>query len=125
MSRTKRLALAFYVAAVAVGAMVGVTLDRWILRESLVSLWGDQRAMRARLADELRLDATQRAALDTILDHRNKRYNDLMEPVRPQIDSVGDAARAQIRQLLTPEQQAIYDKMQREREAARRREKQQ
>ena len=125
MSRTKRLALAFYVAAVAVGAMVGVTLDRWILRESLVSLWGDQRAMRARLADELRLDATQRAALDTILDHRNKRYNDLMEPVRPQIDSVGDAARAQIRQLLTPEQQAIYDKMQREREAARRQEKQQ
>lgn len=125
MSRTKRLALAFYVAAVAVGAMVGVTLDRWILRESLVSLWGDQRAMRARLADELRLDATQRAALDTILDHRNKRYNDLMEPVRPQIDSVGDAARAQIRQLLTPEQQTIYDKMQREREAARRREKQQ
>ena len=125
MSRTKRLALAFYVAAVAVGAMVGVTLDRWILRESLVSLWGDQRAMRARLADELRLDATQRAALDTILDHRNKRYNDLMEPVRPQIDSVGDAARAQIRQLLTPEQQTIYDKMQREREAARRQEKQQ
>ncbi len=125
MSRTKRLALAFYVAAVAVGAMVGVTLDRWILRESLVSLWGDQRAMRARLADELRLDATQRAALDTILDHRNKRYNDLMGPVRPQIDSVGDAARAQIRQLLTPEQQTIYDKMQREREAARRQEKQQ
>jgi hypothetical protein len=125
LTRTKRLALAFYIGAVAAGATVGITLDRWLLRERLVNQWSDARAMRNRLADELRLDATQRAALDTILDDRNRRYEDLMMPVRPQLDSVGDAARAQIRQLLTPEQQAIYDKMQREREEARRQEKKQ
>ena len=125
MTRTKRLALAFYMAAVAAGATVGITLDRWLLRERLVSQWGDARAMRGRLANELKLDATQRAALDTILDARNRRYDELMVSVRPQLDSVGSAARAQIRQLLTPEQQAIYDEMQREREHARRQEKKQ
>jgi hypothetical protein len=49
----------------------------------------------------------------------------LILPVRPQLDSAGSGARAQIRQLLTPEQLAIYDKMQREREEARRKEKSQ
>jgi hypothetical protein len=125
LTRTKRLALAFYVGAVLAGATVGVTLDRFLLRERLMDEWSNPRAARERLADELHLDATQRAALDTILDSRNRRYDELMLPVRPQLDSAGTAARAQIRQLLTPEQLAIYDRMQREREDARRKEKQQ
>jgi len=123
LTGTKQLAVAFYVAAALAGAVVGITVDRYFVRSSFMSQLGDQRAMRDRLADELRLDATQRAALDTILDARNERFEALMEPVKPQLDSVGAAARTQIRQLLTPEQQAIYDKMQREREAARREEK--
>lgn len=125
MTRTKRLALAFYVGAVAAGAAMGITVDRWILRERLVNQWEDQKAARARFGHELRLDAAQRAALDTILDARNRVYDDLMDPIRPQLDSVSADARQQIRQLLTPEQLAIYDKMQAEREAARRQEKKQ
>jgi hypothetical protein len=125
LTRTKRLALAFYVGAVAAGATIGITVDRWLLRERLVSQWNDPRAARTRLADELRLDATQRAALDTILDGRNRQYDLIMKPVRPELDSVGDAARAHIRQLLTPEQLVIYDRMQAEREAARRQERKQ
>jgi hypothetical protein len=125
MTRTKRLALAFYVGAVAAGAAMGITVDRWILRERLVNQWEDQRAMRTRLADELRLDSAQRAALDTILDTRNRVYDDLLDPIRSQLDSARADARQQIRQLLTPEQQAIYDKIERERDAARRQEKKQ
>lgn len=123
MTRTKKLALAFYIGAVLAGATVGITLDRWMLRERLVNQWGNEVAMRDRLARELRLDATQRSALDTILDQRDARWNELVDPVRSQIDSVREAARASIRQLLTPEQQAIYDKMQRERDEARRQER--
>lgn len=125
MTGTKRLALAFYVGAVAAGAAIGITVDRWILREQLVSRWEDTNAVRARFSNELKLDAAQRAALDTILDARDRVYDDLMAPIRPQIDSVRSDARQQIRQLLTPEQLAIYDKMQAEREAARRQEKKQ
>lgn len=125
MTRTKRLALAFYVGAVLAGAAIGVTIDRWFFRESLVREWNNPRAARVRFADELGLDATQRTALDTILDRRNARYEELMAPVRPQQDSLQAAARTQIRQLLTPEQLAIYDRMQAERETARRQEKKQ
>ncbi len=123
MTRTKRLALAFYLGAVAAGAAIGITVDRWILRERLVNQWDDPRAMRVRLANELGLDAKQRAALDSILDTRNRRYDELMAPMRPRLDSVSVLARQQIRDLLTPEQRSAYDQMQREREAARRQEK--
>ena len=115
MTRTKRLALAFYIGAMAAGAAAGITVDRWILRERLVNQWDDPHAMRMRLGDQLRLGAAQRATLDTILDARNLKYDELMAPMRPELEIVRNAARARIRQLLTPEQQTIYDKMQRER----------
>ena len=123
MTRTKGLALAFYLAAVVAGAAIGVTVDRFVLRDGLVRQWEDPRANRIRLADELKLDDNQRAALDSILDTRNRNYDALMAPMRPRLDSVSTNARQQIRQLLTPDQQAVYDQMQRERENARRQEK--
>jgi Spy/CpxP family protein refolding chaperone len=46
-----------------------------------------------------------------------------MVAVRPSLDSLGAATRQRIRHLLTPEQQATYDQMLREREEARRQEK--
>ncbi|MDH5235944.1 MAG: hypothetical protein OEW77_13400 [Gemmatimonadota bacterium] len=125
MTRTKGLALATYLAAIVAGAAIGVTVDRWVLREQLVRQWDDPRAMRTRLADELKLDAAQRAALDTILDTRNRTFDEIMAPTRPRLDSVSTNARDQIRQLLTPEQRAVYDQMQRDRESARRQERKQ
>jgi hypothetical protein len=125
MTRTKGTALAFYMVAVAAGAAAGITLDRWILRERLVNEWADPRAMRTKLADDLKLDATQRVRLDSILDARNRRFDELMAPTRPLLDSVTVNARKQIRDLLTSEQQTIYDQMQREREEARRQERKQ
>lgn len=81
--------------------------------------------MRARLADDLGLNDMQRAQLDSVLDDRNRVNDSLMAPVRPSLDSLGAATRQRIRQLLTPEQQATYDQMLREREEARRQEKRQ
>jgi Spy/CpxP family protein refolding chaperone len=123
MTRTKGMAMAFYLMAMAAGAAIGVTMDRWVLRERLVNEWADPRAMRTKLADDLKLDAAQRAQLDSILDTRNRRYDELMAPTRPALDSVSANARRQIRDLLPPEQQTVYDQMQREREAQRQQEK--
>jgi hypothetical protein len=125
MMRTKGMALAFYLLAMAAGGAIGVTVDRWVLRERLVNEWANPRAMRAKLANDLKLDATQRVRLDAILDTRNRRFDELMAPTRPMLDSVSVDARRQIRDLLTPEQQTVYDQMQREREEARRQEKRQ
>jgi Spy/CpxP family protein refolding chaperone len=125
MRRTNGYAVAFFIAALLAGAAIGAAADRAVLRERMQREWGDVRAMRARLADDLSMDASQRARLDSILDDRNRQVDSLMAPVRPQLDSLGAAARQRIRQLLTPEQQATYDQMQREREEARRQEKRQ
>lgn len=125
MRRTNGYAVAFFIAAFIAGAAAGAAADRALLRERMEREWGDARAMRARLADDLGMDASQRATLDSILDDRNRQVDSVMAPVRPKLDSLGAAARQRIRQLLTPEQQATYDQMQREREEARRQEKRQ
>ena len=125
MRRTNGLALAFFIAVFAAGTAVGVVTDRYVQRERLQRQWGDQRAMRNRLADDLGMTDAQRASMDSLLDDRNRQYDSLMAPMRPTLDSLGAATRQRLRQLLTPEQQATYDQIQREREEARRREKQQ
>ncbi len=125
MRRTNGYAVAFFIAAFAAGAAAGVVTDRTLQRERMEKQWNDPRAMRNRLADDLGMDATQRAQLDTILDERNRQSDSLMSPVRPQLDSLGAQTRQRIRQLLTSEQQATYDQMLREREEARRQEKRQ
>ncbi len=123
MTRTKGMAVGLYLLAIAAGAAAGVTVDRWMLRERLVSEWADPRAMRTKLANDLKMSADQRTKLDTILDTRNMRFDELMAPMRQQLDSLTASARQQIRELLTPEQQTIYDQLQREREAQRQQEK--
>jgi len=119
MTRTKGAALAFYAGAVLVGALLGIIADRVVLRERLAREWRDPRSMRDRIAVQLDLDADQRARLDTILDARNRRYDSLMAPVRPVLDSVGTAARQEIQAMLTPEQRARYEDMRRSRERSR------
>lgn len=79
--------------------------------------------MRDRLAADLGMSPEQRTTLDSILDYRNRQYDSTMALVRPRLDSLGTQARQRIRQLLTPEQQATYDQILREREEARRQER--
>lgn len=120
MTRTKGLAIAFYVGAVVAGATIGIAVDRAVYRERLEERMRDPNAWREDFARELGLDATQRSAMDSIIDARDQSMEAVWAPMRPQFDSLRNDARARIRQLLTPEQQAKYDEMQRAREAARR-----
>lgn len=119
MTRTKGRAVAFYLGAVLVGVVLGVVGERVTLRERLAREWRDPRSMRERISTELGLDVDQRARFDTILDTRNRRYDSLMAPVRPVLDSVGTAARQEIQAMLTPEQRARYEDMRRARERGR------
>lgn len=122
MRRTNGLAIAFFIATFAAGAAAGVVTDRYLERERREQQWSSQ-AMRDRLAMDLGMSPAQRAGLDTILDARNRQYDSTMALVRPRLDSLGTQARQRIRQLLTPEQQATYDQILRERDEARRQER--
>ncbi len=114
MQRSKHLAVMFLLGAVLVGGALGFTADRVLLGERVCKRWGDHRGMRARFSEELELTAAQRASMDTILDERHRQISEVLKPVRPQMDSISENARGQIRRLLTPAQQAKFDEMHRE-----------
>jgi Spy/CpxP family protein refolding chaperone len=114
MTRSKSMALALYLGAALAGAAVGVAVDRIVFREN--ARWFDQKAMRQRTFDQLHLTPAQRDSANRIFDDRNHAQDSILAPVRPLLDSASTMARARLTQLLTPEQKAIYDQMQRERQ---------
>ena len=121
MTRSKSLALAFYLGAALAGAAIGISVDRVVVQNR--TKWWDQRAMRARLFDQLKLTSEQRDSAGKILDERNRKQDAILAPVKPSLDAASVEARARLSALLTSEQKAIYDQMQREREQAQRTEK--
>jgi hypothetical protein len=113
MTRQKSVALAFLGGALLVGGLLGFTADRLVLRADATKQW-DQRQLRTRLAEDLALDATQRAQVDSILDRRTARTRALIDPIRPQLDSAMEQARQEIRAVLTDEQRPKFELMVRE-----------
>ena len=121
MTRSKGLALAVYLGAALGGAAIGVSVDRLVVRA--MPRWWDQSAMRQRTFDRLQLTPAQRDSAARIYDERNRKQDSILAPVRPALDSASADSRQRIAKLLTPEQQVIYDQMQRERQQAQRQEK--
>ena len=117
MTKSKSLALAFYFGAALAGAAIGVSIDRLVVRAQ--PRWWDQAEMWKRTFDRLKLTPSQRDTVSRIYDERDKKQELLIAPLRPALDSASVEARQRISRLLTPEQQTIYDQMQREREKAR------
>lgn len=115
MTRTKGLALAFYLGAVVAGVAIGFAADRYLRPAPATRVSGMQ--MRAWFARELKLDSAQRVAVDSILDARARAESLLVAPIRPQLDSIRAEARGRISALLTPEQVRVYEQMQRDQKA--------
>lgn len=115
MTRQKTVALAFLSGALLVGGLLGFTADRLVLRADAPKQW-DPRQLRTRLAEDLALDATQRAAVDSILDRRSARERELVAPIQPQLDSAVERAREEIRQVLRGGQREQFEVMVRESE---------
>ncbi|MGH7630760.1 MAG: hypothetical protein ACREOF_15515 [Gemmatimonadales bacterium] len=60
--------------------------------------------------DRLGLRADRRAAIDRALDEREDRLERYWEGKIPELRALVDSSRAEIRLLLTPEQQSAYDR---------------
>ena len=107
MQRSKNLAMMFLLGAVLVGGALGFTADRVWMRDARCR---DPRASKELLYDRLELGAAQRAAFDSILDDRHRQVDSLFKPIRPQMDSIRERSRAQMRALLTsPEQRERFE----------------
>ncbi len=108
MTRPKSVALAFLLGALLVGGLLGFTVDRVLMQDRIRDSM-DQRGLRSRLAQDLSLTGPQSTAVDSILDVRNRRIDDVVAPVRPQMDSIMEVARDEIRALLTADQRSKFE----------------
>jgi hypothetical protein len=108
IQRTKAQAIFFLLGAVLVGGALGFSANRAIEHRDPPK---DKRSSRAQLADRLQLSTEQRQMLDSVLDARNEQMKLILAPVRPQLDSVRNAARAVIRGRLSAAQQLQWDEV--------------
>lgn len=122
MQRSKSYALMFLLGAFIAGAALGFTADRLMTQERHGR---GGRPSLDRMAKELKLTPTQRAQFDSITSRRRAQMRELWKPLRPQMDSVqqlaravGDSTHEQLKRILTPAQAAKLDEM---RERGRRR----
>lgn len=119
MHRSKSLALMFVLGAVLTGAALGFTADRILIGDSRCPQVGDRRGWRDRFAARLDLTDSQQVAVDSILADKHRQISGLIDPIRPQLDSIGDNARAQIARQLTPEQRLKFEQFTRQSKRSR------
>jgi Spy/CpxP family protein refolding chaperone len=102
MQRSKQQALMFLLGALLVGAILGLSANRVFGEKGPES----SAARRQAMYDDLQLTATQRAAMDSLLDQRHCQIARTLASVEPRLDSIRASARAQMDRLLTPEQRS-------------------
>jgi Spy/CpxP family protein refolding chaperone len=112
MQRPKQQALAFLLGAVLVGGVVGFSADR-VFRRDDTSVAAKRKAM----YDDLDLQPTQRAALDSLFDARNCRYDAIFNSIRPALDSLKTETRARTNTILTDEQRTKLENRRKEHDA--------
>src|SRR4030088_541130 len=101
MQRPKQQALAFLLGAVLVGGVVGFSADRVFHRDDT-----SMAAKRKAMYDDLDLRPAQRAAMDSLFDARNCKYDSIFKAIRPALDSLKADTRARTSAILTPDQRA-------------------
>ena len=107
MRISKSMAVGFLLGTLLCGGALGFSLDR-VLTRPACDANTDREAVRAYMASKLQLTELQRAQVDSLLDIRHREISKIVAPVRPQLDSVREATRVQIKRLLDPAQQQRF-----------------
>lgn len=117
MQKSKSMALIFLLMAFVAGAALGYAADRMYGRGKPAQR-ATREAMAARIARDLSLTAPQKKSFDSLMERRREQIRELYRPIRPQLDSldkigrgISDTTHAQVRRILTPEQQVKWDAM--------------
>jgi hypothetical protein len=115
MSRTKSLALAFLLGAFVTGGATGFAAGRTTgatkKDRSTASREYTLSGTVRELQRDLKLSDEQTDAVDSILKWRRVRYNEIMLPIRPALDSARDSARTLIVQRLDATQQVAFTEL--------------
>ena len=113
MERPKQQALAFLLGAVLVGGVLGFSADRVLRSEDDTSVLARRKA----LYDDLDMQPGQRAAMDSLFDARNCKYDSIFTPIQPALDTLRLQTRARMDAILTPEQRGRLDARRRDDDA--------
>jgi Spy/CpxP family protein refolding chaperone len=120
MERPKQQALAFLLGAVLVGGVVGFSAERMFRRDDTTIS-----ARRKAMYDDLDLRSAQRAAMDSLFDARNCKYDAIFRPIQPALDTLKVQTRARIDAILTAEQRVKLEARRRDDDARKDAERQQ
>lgn len=108
------------------GALAGAAVDRVLTAgepepvEREKERDGDR--SRSYVIDRVEMSEEQRAEIDEILEERAERMRSVWQEAEPRLRAVTDSARAEIMDVLTPEQRAEYErKLEKRRGSDRRR----
>jgi hypothetical protein len=99
------------------GVIVGGSGEYLLTRQTAPPQPGTTQEIIEDLSRKVGLDETQRAKIEAILEETKGRYDTLRNQVRPQFEAIRDDARRRVRELLSPEQQTLYDQWNREQDA--------
>lgn len=91
----------------AVGALAGAATMRVVSADEAPVMRSQKHA--PDLLDRLQLTPEQRAQVDVILERRRSEMEEFWNVHRPTLRAIADSARAELRSVLTPEQQAIEE----------------
>ena len=97
------------------GVMVGVAGLRWCSPYYFHRHWGGkefQARMLERFDSKLKLTPEQRSQVAEILDGKRQKIDTLRAEIQPKFEAIRTSTSAEIRGLLTPEQQKKFDAMQ-------------
>ena len=97
------------------GAVIGTVYESLASGNS-----GKRRVRMSEMVAKLDLSDKQKAQLDTILEEGRKCMVDINTTYRSEFGKVRNRTRAQIREILTPDQRKEFDEMMAEQEARRR-----
>ncbi|MCY4351841.1 MAG: hypothetical protein OXC45_01905 [Gemmatimonadetes bacterium] len=96
------------------GAVIGTVYESLASDDS-----GKRRVRLSEMVAKLDLSNEQKAQLDTILEQGRKCMVDINTTYRAEFGEVRNTTRAQIREILTPDQRKEFDEMMAEQEARR------
>lgn len=121
--RARLLGIALLLATFVAGGLGGAAMTRALQATQAPPAAGPPTPCerRQRILDQLDLTAEQRAQVDRILERRRAETEHFWDSAGPRLRVITDSTRAEIRALLTPEQQAEYDRLRAERKAAHQR----
>lgn len=132
----RAFAAALLAVAFLTGVLGGVVFDRWVLLPPRMQAWrgamermhdrghgerlpGFQGRFGQKLLDELDLSADQRERAESLLAQQHRRSRAIMDRARPELRAIAESTHAELRAILTPEQMARLEELEKERRERR------